>query len=162
MTSEEDIQRKNATRESTLKRKYEDQEDGVKRIRVFMGNSVWDERRRIYRKASWGDPVPLPTLFKRMIAPCFDDTGYVGGHRSRSFRLYQNKEGRWTYDPNVKKEYEDKHFVVMMSHFIPREAAKEVCDFAFREGWDEVYSSWWNNIPPSRWGQLAHKRLFGK
>jgi hypothetical protein len=106
----------------------------VKRIRVFIGNTVWDERKRKYRRASWGDPIPMPRLFNQMIAPHFDDSGYVGGPYPRSWRTNANEE----------REYVDAHFVVMLSHFIPREAAKEVCEFAFGLGWDKVNLLYWS------------------
>ena len=83
MTSEEDIQREIAAHWTALKRKCKVQGKAVKRVRVFIDNTVWDDRMRTYREASWGDLVPLPTLFNQMIAPKFDDTGYVGGHSSQ-------------------------------------------------------------------------------
>ena len=130
MTSEEDAQQEKVTGWSGTKRKYEDQGDTVKRVRVFIGDCIWDDRIGMYRKASWGDPLPMHTLFNQMILPDFGEKGYMGGHNRRLSTTYSNGE----------TEYEDEPFVVLLSHFFPREAAKKICKPAFGVDWDVVYS----------------------
>ena len=89
MTSEED---KKGRKIGCIarKRKFEDQEDIVKRVRVFVGEDIWDNRISAYRKASWGDALPLPTLFETIMVPDFNETGYVSGHKLRLSSTDQN------------------------------------------------------------------------
>ena len=145
--SEGDEQQEKVTGWSGIKRKNRDQGDTVKRVRIFMGTSVWDEGIRKYRKASWCDAVPLHTLFNRMMVPYFDESGYWGGHQPRCARRYENGV----------LEYNDEHFVVFLSHFFPREAAQVICELVFGEGWDVVHPLWWSHGP--KWGERARRPL---
>ena len=139
MTSEDDKKGRNIGC-IARKRKYEYQEiTAVKRVRVFVGKAVWDDRISAYRKAMWGDPLPLPTLFESMMVPDFDETGYVGGHKLRMRSI----------DQNGKQEYVDENFVLFLSHFFSREAAKHICYLAFGNDWDLVYDK---DHPRPIWG----------